>query len=179
MPFHAAGVHFPGSREKVFSRAVSSYTPSIKALEYAQRRARATAGAQGSLLMVTMPTTPGVSQDACKLSDLPGVAEEERRVTEIPSGYMLVELMDSPDVDHVLNRMQSCYIAHFACHGWTDHADPFNNGLLLQKRGEGNEAEQDRLTVHKILGVNLEHARIAYVSACSVARTRQRGCRTK
>ena len=36
MPFHAAGDHSPRSKENTFSRAISSYTPSIKALAYAR-----------------------------------------------------------------------------------------------------------------------------------------------
>ncbi|KAK3934877.1 hypothetical protein QBC46DRAFT_347180 [Diplogelasinospora grovesii] len=59
MPFHAAGTHADGSTENTFSRAISSYTPSIKALGYARHRARATENARGSLLIAAMPTTPG------------------------------------------------------------------------------------------------------------------------
>ncbi|KAK3906569.1 CHAT domain-containing protein [Staphylotrichum tortipilum] len=82
MPFHAAGVHSPGSTENAFSKAVSSYTPSIKALEYAQQRARATDGARGALLIATMPTTPGqASPDARKPPDLPDKKVEQDRLT--------------------------------------------------------------------------------------------------
>ncbi|KAK3904052.1 CHAT domain-containing protein [Staphylotrichum tortipilum] len=171
MPFHAAWVHSPGSTDNAFSKAVSSYTPSIKALEYAQQRARATDSAQGTLLIAAMPTTPGqVSQpDARKPPDLPGVAEEKKMITDIFNGHVPIEPLDLPSVDQVVVKLTDCYIAHFACHGSTDHADPSNSGLILQKHGEGQEAEQDRLTVHRVSELSLEHARIAYLSACSTA----------
>ncbi|TVY74909.1 putative 30S ribosomal protein S17-like protein [Fusarium oxysporum f. sp. cubense] len=40
MPFHAAGVHRRGSKENAYCRMISSYTPSIKALGYAQNQAK-------------------------------------------------------------------------------------------------------------------------------------------
>jgi len=40
MPFHAAGLHMRGSTENAYSRVISSYTPSIKALAHARNWAR-------------------------------------------------------------------------------------------------------------------------------------------
>ncbi|KAG7286881.1 hypothetical protein NEMBOFW57_009199 [Staphylotrichum longicolle] len=165
------------STENAFSKAVSSYTPSIKALWYAQERARATDGARGALLIVAMPTTPGqvaqpdsrTQQDTRKPPDLPGVAEETKKITDIVNGHVPIEPLDLPSVDQAVDKLTDCYIAHFTCHGLTDHADPSNSGLILQKRGEGQEAEQDRLTVHRGSELSLAHARIAYLSACSTA----------
>jgi len=39
LPFHAAGNHSLGSTRNTFSRAISSYTPTLKALGYARERA--------------------------------------------------------------------------------------------------------------------------------------------
>ncbi|GJN78762.1 hypothetical protein PLIIFM63780_002271 [Purpureocillium lilacinum] len=82
MPFRAAGVHSPDSTENTFSKAVSSYTPSIKTLGYAHHRARITKNTQASLLIATMPTTPAgaLHSNTGKLSDLPGVTAEEKVV---------------------------------------------------------------------------------------------------
>lgn len=46
---------------------------------------------------------------------------------------------------------------------------PFKQrALLLQKTGaDGQEAEQDRLTVRRISGPSLASAHIAFLSACS------------
>jgi tetratricopeptide (TPR) repeat protein len=171
MPFHAAGMHSPGSTENAFHRVISSYTPSIKALEYAQRRAKATSSVVGSLLIATMPTTPGKASqpDSTKLRDLPGVTEERKMITDIAKGYIPVEQLDLPSVDQVVDKLSSCYIAHFACHGSTDHMDPSNSGLVLQKRGENDKPEQDWLTVHRVSELNLSRSHIAYLSACSTA----------
>ncbi|KAL2195348.1 CHAT domain-containing protein [Corynascus similis CBS 632.67] len=171
MPFHAAGIHSPSSTENAFSKAISSYTPSIKALGYSQRRSRATGSAKDSLLIATMPTTPaqGLQPDARKPPDLPGVVEEKKRISNVMNAYLSIEPLDLPSVDQVVNKLQDCLIARFACHGYTDHIDPSNSGLILQKQGEGQEAEQGRLTVHKISELSLPHAYIAYLSACSTA----------
>ena len=60
----------------------------------------------------------------------------------------------------------------FACHGYTDHADPSNSGLVFQRYEDCEQPEQDIMTVRDISEANLEHARIAYLSACSTAENR-------
>jgi tetratricopeptide (TPR) repeat protein len=168
MPFHAAGLYSPGSTENAFNRVVSSYTPSIKALRHAQHRAQATDSGHGSLVITTMPTTPAKASEAA-LANLPGVIKEKEKIADIADGYMPIELLDLPSADQVIDKLASCYIAHFACHGLTDHADPSSSGLILQKQIDGQEAEQDHLTVHRVSELNLAQAHIAYLSACSTA----------
>lgn len=56
-PFHAAGDHSRGSTRNTLSRAVSSYTPTLKALSYA-RQTKLDLGPDSRLLLVTMATTP-------------------------------------------------------------------------------------------------------------------------
>jgi hypothetical protein len=169
MPFHAAGTHVDGSTENAFSRAISSYTPSIKALGHARHRARATETAHGSLLIATMPTTPsnGDTRDSRKPSDLPGVIEEADWVVDA-ARQLPTQHLDSPSVAQVVGSLESCCIAHFACHGYTDQRDPSNSGLILQSC-EAGMAKQDRLTVRKVSELSLAGARLAYLSACSTA----------
>lgn len=170
MPFHAAGIHVRGSTENALSRIISSYTPSIKALAYAKARARTTANMQGSLLFTAMASTPdpATQQDGTKLPDLPGVVQEKEQVASIAAGHLAVETLDLPSAEQVVEKLTGCSIAHFACHGSTDHADPFNSGLVLQKQ-EGQDVRRDRLTVSQVSELNLAHAHIAYLSACSTA----------
>ncbi|PWI64610.1 hypothetical protein PCL_09504 [Purpureocillium lilacinum] len=170
MPFHAAGVHSPGSTENALSKAVSSYTPSIKALGYAHRRAHHTESSAISLLFATMPTTPADSSrpNAGRLCDLPGVVTEEKRVRELLTGSIPLQSLKSPSVADVMDQMRHCSVAHFACHGLTDHTDPSNSGLILQKQ-HGQAVTQDRLTVRQMSELSLSDARIAYLSACSTA----------
>jgi CHAT domain-containing protein len=119
----------------------------------------------------TMPNTPGwaTHSDANSFPDLRGVADEKREVMDITNGRIPIEALDLPSVDQVVNSLRSCSIAHFACHGSTNHTDPSNSGLVLQKQRDGQKAERDWLTVHKISELSLTHARIAYLSACSTA----------
>ncbi|EXM12961.1 hypothetical protein FOTG_18569 [Fusarium oxysporum f. sp. vasinfectum 25433] len=163
MPFHAAGIHSADSTENAFSKAISSYTPSIKALAHAQHRARATENANGSVLIATMPTTPGNA--SCP--DLPGVIEEKNRLMGAINGHLPIQYQELPSVEDVIERLRNCCIAHFACHGFTDHLDPSKSGLILQRRGE-----QDRLTVHRVSELSLGNAQMAYLSACSTAENR-------
>jgi hypothetical protein len=79
MPFHAAGLHMRGSTENAYSRIISSYTPSIKALAHSRNWARSTEesrAAHGSLLITTMSTTPRGRSEKNALKDLPGVKRE-------------------------------------------------------------------------------------------------------
>jgi len=164
MPFHAAGTHSASSTDNVYSRAVSSYAPSIKALAYARSRAKATDRTGGTLLMATMPTTPG----SPKPPDLPGVTKEKEKILNIAGRHLLTESLDQPSVNRLTERLPHCSAAHFACHGFTDYSDPSNSGLILQKCG-GTAPEQDRLTVQKVSELSLPYARLAYLSACSTA----------
>ncbi|KAK0649103.1 CHAT domain-containing protein [Cercophora newfieldiana] len=186
MPFHAAGTHSPGSLDNAYSRVISSYSPSIKALDHSQRRemaAAATAAAtdaaddklHGLMLVITMPSTPqGANQK--KPANLRGVEEEKTQVTTIANGRMDVQHLNLPSVDDVVDKLPRCSIAHFACHGTNDRADPSNSGLILQKKPIGkDEAEQDRLTVRRISELSLAGAQIAYLSACSTAENESGG----
>ncbi|PNP54011.1 hypothetical protein FNYG_15655 [Fusarium nygamai] len=180
MPFHAAGSHCPGQTENAYNRAISSYTPSIKALAYARSRVKGmeTNGINGTLLLTTMPTTPKGPGCRKPPPDLPGVIEEQEKVVDAASGNLAVTLGSHLNAGQVMETLRDCCIAHFACHGYTDGADPSNSGLILQKSGEGSEngasghMEQDLLTVHDISGLNLTRARMAYLSACSTAQNK-------
>jgi hypothetical protein len=169
MPFHAAGKHTIDSIENALSVTISSYTPSIRALAYSQRRVKPSRGVRGSLLLVTMPSTPGDStgEGAKPKSNLPNVVKEMKTVIELGKG-MKIDPREAPSVEQVLEGMKDCCIAHFACHGYTNHQDPSNSGLILQKSEDGR-LKQDRLTVRDISALKLTNARVAYLSACSTA----------
>jgi len=70
-----------------------------------------------------------------------------------------------PTKPAVLARLPQCSIAHFACHGITHSDDPSQSRLLL------SDHESDPLTVTSLVPVNLERARLAYLSACGTAFT--------
>ncbi|KAI0534860.1 hypothetical protein GGR58DRAFT_504894 [Xylaria digitata] len=101
MPLHAARTHVPSSTENTFSRAISSYAPSIKTLGHALQRERATENLQGPLLIATMPTTPGdgPGSDSRKPPDLDGVTDEEKQVSNIAGRHLPIERLDLPSVE--------------------------------------------------------------------------------
>lgn len=79
LPFHAAGCHEGHSTESTIDQCVPSYTPSIKALSYAQEcalRASQQTSSLKSIPMVTIPTTPG-------FGSLDGVYEENSAIQDV------------------------------------------------------------------------------------------------
>ncbi|CAG9984579.1 unnamed protein product [Clonostachys byssicola] len=182
MPFHAAGIHDPDSTETAYHQTISSYTPSIKALAHAQWKEQGCETSSDALLAVTMPTTPPAGGKTPP--SLPGVNEEMENVIKLSKGHMPGEGMMQPSVDQVLSHLEGCSVAHFACHGTTDPVDPSNSGLILQRQGQVSTVDeqdgcretarliQDRLTVKMISEMDLKHAKLAYLSACSTAQNK-------
>ena len=77
-PFHSAGDISAGLSESACYRAISSYTPTIKALQYAQGRASTTTSIPSArnpwrVVIVTMPETPHANP-------LPGTSLEKAEV---------------------------------------------------------------------------------------------------
>ncbi|KAH6974920.1 CHAT domain-containing protein [Ilyonectria destructans] len=174
MPFHAAGVHTRGSAENAYSRIISSYTPSIKALAYARNQAKGSQdiqAAQDLMLIATMPTSPKGRAEKRAPKDLPGVREEMEEILNSARSHIRTTVLTHPSADQVLEALKTSRIAHFACHGTSDNSDPSKSSLILQKKSTqpGEASEQDRLTVHRVSELRLRHAQIAYLSACSTA----------
>jgi len=172
LPLHAAGHHAERhdshAPRTVLDRAVSSYTPTIRALRHSREHARMPAGPDtGQSLIVAMTTTPGLPGGA----PLSHVATEARRLRELlPAPVLLTQPRTEnaagvPTKAAVLARLPRCAIAHFACHGITHYEDPSQSQLLL------SDHESDPLTVTSLVPVNLERARLAYLSACGTAFT--------
>ncbi len=110
MPFHAAGVHRAGEIETAYQ--------SIKVLAYSRKQIKNADTTNDDLLVVTMPTTP--SKDHMSLPSLPGIMEEKRVLLGLRDGNYVHADLEKPTVE-VVKRLQDCCIAHFACHGSTDH----------------------------------------------------------
>jgi CHAT domain-containing protein len=70
---------------------------------------------------------------------------------------------NTPTKAAVLNHLPDCAIAHFACHGASHPTDPCQSRLLL------HDHESDPLTVASLTPVQLNHAQLAYLSACRTA----------
>ena len=151
-------------------RVISSYTPTVGALAHARRRHTASPGAASRSLIVAMPTTPGLPGQG-RLAYVPDEAALLRArlprptlLTEPPAGHGTA-VGQLPTRAAVLEHLPGCAIAHFACHGHTDPADPSQSRLLL------HDHHRNPLTVAALAPLALDHARLAYLSACSTART--------
>ena len=110
------------------------------------------------MLIVTMPTTPG----ACTLS---GVTQE---ADEIKQKFSIVETLERPTAERVLQALPGYSITHFACHGISS-TNPADSHLVLRKESHDGTEEVDKLCVKDIAALNLPAARLAYLSACSTA----------
>ena len=162
LPLHAAGHHHTrhdAVPETVADRVVSSYTPTIRALMHARRAGGSSQPGRRTrdVLVVTMPRTPGAS-------DLPG-ADVEAALLRRRFGSRVRGLAGSEATRAaVLGALPQAEWAHFACHGFTDLANPSASCLLLS-----DHLEQP-LTVLDVTRLHLEDAGLAFLSACSTAR---------
>jgi tetratricopeptide (TPR) repeat protein len=173
LPFHAAGDHLSGRKEDAYAYIVSSYTPTIRVLGYAQQRASALQKEtvrRPEVLVVLMPTTPDV--EGVPVAALTNTTEELAVVTAAIHATHAVRSLDRPSCQDVLFNLPSCDLVHFACHGVSNPVDPSNSFLILQKQAEQQPLSlpiPDRLTVQSIVQTHLGRSRIAYLSACSTA----------
>lgn len=184
LPLHAAGHHTDPPddprRRTVMDRVVSSRTPTVRALRQARLHTPAhPAPEPARALVVAMPTTPGLHgrgrlDHACAEAamvqrrlpecllllepdlpeDMPGGAPGE-----LPAGTG----MSVPTKANVLEHLPACSIAHFACHGFSDPADPSKSLLLL------HDHATDPLTVAGLAPIRLDGPQLAYLSACRTA----------
>ena len=150
LPLHAAGRYPAQDGQAVLDRVVSSYAPTIRALLHAQSRP---AAPQRRLLSVAMSQTPGQAPLPATL------AEAEALVRRLGGENPLVDAAATRG--NVGSALASASWAHFACHAHSDPASPSNSHLLLHDRP---------MSVAEVSRLRLEHAELAYLSACSTAR---------
>ena len=173
LPVHAAGHHLQAlagdqARRTVMDRVISSYTPTIRALRHARQHRPAPTTKRA--LIVAMPVTPGLPGGG----ELPNVPTEVARVRAlVPNTVLLAEPGSQlaggssgiPTRENVLRQLPGCPIAHFACHGFSDTADPSKSLLLL------HDYDRHPLTVTSLAPIDLSQAELAYLSACDTALT--------
>ena len=138
----------------MLDRVISSFTPTIGALHYARRQPRV--DLPGTALIVAMPTTPGVS------GRLAFVPAESAIVARFLPGSVTPT---APTAAEVVDLLPHHTVAHFACHGVSDPADPSHSRLLLRDHAT------HPLTVASLASVRLNRAQLAYLSACETARS--------
>lgn len=156
LPLHAAGEHSLGSIENTMSHVVSSYAPTVKALQSARKTSWIPLTVnQSRILVVAMQQTP--DQDDLNVTD--EIASIRQHVGSSAS----MEVLESPTVNDVVGKVKDCSMIHFACHGYMDTKEPLKSALLLGK------ANVEKLTLEHLQSLDHRLAQIAYLSACSTA----------
>ncbi|GIF77258.1 CHAT domain-containing protein [Asanoa siamensis] len=151
LPIHAAGYHRSPGRS-VLDRAVSSYTPTLRALVAARAEPREQGGAPGRMLFVGMPDTPGQAP-------LPNVDTERDLLHERFDGACTELIGERATRDAVLAGLVNHRWAHFACHGEQDLADPSRGGVLVH---------DGQLTVADLSSQQYQ-GEFAFLSGCKTA----------
>ncbi|KAJ5556345.1 hypothetical protein N7494_000260 [Penicillium frequentans] len=169
LPIHSAGDFEtpPSSNSKeptcVHDMVVSSYTNSLKALEYIrhiaeQRKNRLQSSTSQQALVAAMATTPGFGPEA----DL-NVEREINAIKNILSPLVGVEVLMQPSSSTVkANITPETAILHFACHARADDKDPSRSAIMLQD----NQTKPPPLSVRTILNLDLKSCELVYLSAC-------------
>jgi hypothetical protein len=172
LPIHASGHHASqpdSSYRTVMDRVVSSYTPTVGALTHARITNNTFAPSETNRsLIVAMPTTPGLPNEG-KLKYV--TAEAAMLNNRLPHPVLLLEPSvpnntggsQLPTKNAVLDHLAHCNYAHFACHSYSDPADPSQSRLLL------HDHQHDPLTVAALASLTFDRAQLAYLSACSTA----------
>jgi tetratricopeptide (TPR) repeat protein len=159
LPLHAAGEHSPGSTENAFSHIISSFATTLRSLQFTRGRVPVVIPEEDfQVLIVSMPTTPGPYKPL-------NVAGEVAAISKHSTSAASIIHLERPNRTAVLRALKSCTVAHFACHGCADPAEPAQSALLV-----GRDT-QERLTVADLDEVFTDktNAQVAYLSACSTA----------
>ena len=156
LPLHAAGDHQLGSPENTMSHIISSYAPSLKALQFSQKKTwmPPTTG-DAKILIITMKKTKGHA-------DL-NVEDEVAAIKKHVGSSASIEVLDRPWAETALEKAAACSLVHFACHGTSDFRQPSKSALLL------GTTIVEKLTIGDLQSLNHQLAQVAYLSACSTA----------
>lgn len=163
MPLHAATgdlLHF-GARSSCSDYFVSSYTPTLTALIAARRSLRRVdlAGCRSLLVAKSMPVGMGVLLDAA------AEIQSAARILSVTSPKVLDDSGSHesfPTVHAVLDYLPQASLFHLACHGVHEPANPLQSGFILH---------DGRLTLEKLMTLNLPTAVLAFLSACDTAKS--------
>ncbi|WP_143685327.1 CHAT domain-containing protein [Streptomyces sp. 1222.2] len=160
LPVHAAGHHrdltspdplLVAAPRTVLDRAISSYTPTARALKYARSHQPS---ATERALIIAVPDAPGTRP-------LSGAAFEADTINALMPDALRP---DRPVRSDTLAALPTHPVAHFSCHGLADARDPAASRLIL------HDHETAPLTVKDISALRLTGA-LAFLSACDTSAT--------
>ena len=152
LPLHAATD--PRTGKSALNRVVSSYTPTLRALQEARSRAAESPRSTrpSDVLVVAVPHAPG----APELNVQPEVDAIVSRLSD------RCTVLTGPDAtfDRVRSELPRHRWLHFACHGTQNLGDPSHSALLLYDHP---------LSVLDTAELDLAGAEFAFLSACQTA----------
>jgi len=73
----------------------------------------------------------------------------------------MIQPSAAPTAGAVLEKVPDTTILHLTCHGYQDFTNPLESGFVIQ---------DSMLTVAKLMGLNLDKAFLAFLSACETAK---------
>ncbi|WP_089158368.1 CHAT domain-containing protein [Micromonospora sp. NBS 11-29] len=154
-PLHAAEP--VAGRDGALDRVVSSYTPTVEALRRL-RSAHSDGPGDTRTYVVAMPETPG------GFAALPAAPREAEAVAATRTD---VEVDTGPTAtrERMLRGLAAATHVHLACHALGDPHDPSMGRLLNHDHAE------HPLTVGDIADLGLTDSHLAFLAACSTARS--------
>jgi tetratricopeptide (TPR) repeat protein len=172
LPLHAAADHTTRDDQvpqTVLDRAVSSYTPTVRALIRARLNSRARPG-PNEMLVVAMPNTPEQRRLRAVVGetlDLHGRFPGQVTILhgELTSAEAAVLHGSRADTASVLAALSKFRWAHFACHATSDMGESSVGELLLA------DHQSHPLTVADLARLRLPDPELAFLSACATVRT--------
>jgi CHAT domain-containing protein len=162
LPLHAAGIYSgpQANRECCSDYIVSSYTPTISALLRAQAQAPSVRSADVNVLLV--------GEDCARnpaMNKLWNVHKELTCVESIATtkhfGHTVETIAREATVERVTERIKSASFVHLACHGLQHRTNALESGFYLS---------DDKLTISKLMELELNRPWFAYLSACETAK---------
>jgi hypothetical protein len=163
-PFHTAGSYDCDQPVGAMDMIASSYSSTLKILQYAMEKPFFLPGAPGTkVCLVTMENTPGHQH-------LPGLGDEAQAIREtLRAGTSAV--LTQQTAEEVAKEIEQCNIAHLACHGQSDFRNPSCSYLVLTRTdGYGRGiAREDRLFVEGIFKRRAQGSGIPFLRACFTA----------
>ena len=162
LPLHAAGDHRraveTGEPCSALDLANSSYIPTLRALQEARKKMEEFTSQDAptdanKALLVAMRTT-------ADRRSLPKTATEIDTVKSAISHHYNTTILHEPPTVDVITHLETCNIAHIACHGETDGLDPMKSHLLFKDHG------RNPLDVETLINTTFERCQLVYLSAC-------------
>jgi CHAT domain-containing protein len=163
LPIHAAGIYSRSSPQECCSDyIVSSYTPTLSALIRA-RTSLAPIARESLVLLaasasktIAFPNMPFLDNVDAETKAVIGLARATTHVKVLEYGHQ-----SAATVHEVTEGLTRANLVHLACHGIQDQKDPLQSGFCLV---------DGMLTVSKLMDVQLDHAFLAFLSACETAK---------